>query len=66
MTLIVRYLSSRELSDNGIKAHKIKVQAARFSHVNEQLYKRSLNRQYLNCLTSQQGQYVLAELYEGI
>ena len=34
MILIVHYLSSRELLDNRIKAHKIQVTAARFSLVN--------------------------------
>ena len=60
MTLIIHYLSSGELPDNRIEAHKIQVQAARFSLINGQLYKRSLNGPYLKCLTSQQGQYVMA------
>ena len=66
MTPIVHYLSSRELLDNRIKAHKIQVQGARFSLVNGQLYKRSLDGPYLKCLTTQQGQYILAELHERI
>ena len=53
MTPIMHYLSSGELSDNRIEAHKIQVQAARFSLVNGQLCKRSLDGQYLKCLTSQ-------------
>ena len=66
LTPIIHYLSSRELSDNRIKAHKIQVQAARFFFVNRQLYKQSLDGSYLKCLTTQQGQYILAELHEGI
>ena len=62
----MRYLSSRELLDNRIEAHKNQVQASRFSLVNGQLYKRSLDELYLQCLNNQQGQYILAELYEGI
>ena len=31
-----------------------------------QLFKRSLDEPYLKCLTTEQGQYVLAELHEGI
>ena len=42
MNPIVRYLSSKELSDNRVEAHKTQVQAARFSLVNGQLYKWSL------------------------
>ena len=66
MTSIMHYLSLGEFLDNKIEAHKIQVQAARFSLMNDQLYKRSLDGLYLKCLTPQQGQYILVELYEGI
>ena len=66
MTPIVRYLSSEELLDNRVEAHKIEVLAARFLLVNSQLYKRSLDGPYLKCLTHQQGQYVLAELHDEV
>ena len=62
----MHYLSSRELPDNRVEAQKIQVKAARFSLVNGQLYKQSLDESYLKCLTPQQGMYILAELYEGI
>ena len=52
LTPIMHYLSSRELPDNRIKACKIQVHAARFSLVNGQLYKRSLDGPYLKCLTT--------------
>ena len=51
ITPIARYLSSEELPNNRVEAHKIQVQTARFSLVNGQLYKRSLGRPYLKCLT---------------
>ena len=44
MTPIVHYLSSGELPDNKITAHKIHVQAARVSLMNGQLYKRVSER----------------------
>ena len=47
MTPIVHYLSSGEFPDKRIEVHKIQVQAARFSFVNGQLYKRSLDGPYL-------------------
>ena len=53
MTPVVRYLSSGELPDNRADARKIQVQAARFSIINGQLYKRSLGGPYLKCLTQQ-------------
>ena len=52
--------------DNRIEAHKIQFQAARFSLGNEELYKQSLDGPYLKCLTTQEGQYILAKIPEGI
>ena len=58
ITLIARYLSSGELSHNRVEAHMIQVQAARFSLVNFQLYKRSLSGPYLNAsLNSKDSTY---------
>ena len=51
MTPVALYSSSWELSVNRVEAHKIQVQAARFSLINDQLYKRSLGGPYLKCLT---------------
>ena len=62
----MRYLSSGELSNNRIEAHKIQVKVARFSLMNGQLYKQSLAKPYLKCLIAQQGQNVLVEIHEGI
>ena len=53
MTHIMHYLSSGELPDNKVETHKVQVQAARFSLVNRQLYKWSLDGSYLKCLTNQ-------------
>ena len=47
-------------------AHKVRIQSARISMIDRQLYKRSLGEPYLMCLTPVQGQYVLAKLDEGI
>ena len=60
------YISTGELPTNRGKAHKIQIQSARFSLVDGQVYKWSLGRPYLKCLTPEKGQYVLAELQEGI
>ena len=60
------YIATGELPNDRGRAHKIQIQSARFSLVDGQLYKRSLGWPYLKCLTPEQGQYVLAELHEGI
>ena len=55
-----------ELPDDRSKAHKVQIQSARFSLVNGQLFKQSLDGPYLKCLSAEQGHYVLVELHEGI
>ena len=60
------YLSTRQLPTERNKAHKLQIQAARFSLIDGQLFKRSFGSLYLKCLTPEQSQYVLAELHEGI
>ena len=62
----MQYINTGELSHDINKAHKVQIQSARFSLVNEQLFKRSLDEPYLKCLTTEQGHYVLAELHERI
>ena len=62
LTPILHYLSSGELLNNRTEANKIRIQAAKFSLVNE----RSLDGSYLKCLIDQQGQYILAEIHEGL
>ena len=66
MEQIRLYIAMGELPNDRGRADKIQIQSARFSLVDGQLYKRSLGGPYLKCLTPEQGQYVLAELHEGI
>ena len=66
MDPIVQYINTGELPNERDKAHKIQIHASRFSLVNGQLFKRSLDGSYLNFLNTKHRQYVLAELYEGI
>ena len=66
MDLIRLYIATGELPDDRSMAHKVQIQSAKFSLVDGQLYKQSLGEPYLKCLTPEQGQYVLAELHEGI
>ena len=53
MDPIVQYINMGELPDKRDKAHKIQIQSARFSLVNGQLFKRSLDGPYLMCLTTE-------------
>ena len=55
MDPIVQYINIGELPNERDKAYKIQIQSARFSLVNGQLFKRSLDRPYLKYLTTEQG-----------
>ena len=60
------YIVTGELPDDRNITHKIQIQSTRFSIIDGQLYKRSPDGPYLKCLTPEEGQYVFAELHEGI
>lgn len=66
MQLIIDYLHIGEVPDDGKQTHKFRVQATRFTLINDQLYRRLFGWPYLKCLTNSEAQYVLVELHEGI
>ena len=66
MCEIENYLRTRDLPEDSKHAHKVQMQAARFTLIGDCLYKRSFEGLYLICLDSTEAQYVLAELHEGI
>ncbi|KAL6329454.1 hypothetical protein AAG906_020904 [Vitis piasezkii] len=63
---IAEYLRIGTLPGDPKQAHKVRVQAARFTLIGGHLYKRSFTGPYLRCLGHSEAQYVLAELHEGI
>ena len=63
---IIRYLRTSTLPEEPKQAHKIRVQAARFTLIGGHLYKRSFTGPYLRCLNHSEARYVLAELHEGV
>nr|CAN61262.1 hypothetical protein VITISV_005781 [Vitis vinifera] len=63
---IIRYLRTSTLPKEPKQAHKIRVQAARFTLIRGHLYKRSFTGPYLRCLNHSEALYVLAELHEEV
>nr|CAN71500.1 hypothetical protein VITISV_007955 [Vitis vinifera] len=63
---ITVYLRTCTLPRDPKQAHKVRVQAARFTIIRGHLYKRSFTGPYIRCLSHLEAQYVLAELHEGI
>ena len=66
MEVIIKYLWAGTLPKEPKQAHKIRVQAARFTLIEGHLYKRSFTGPYLRCLNHSEALYVLAELHEGV
>ena len=63
---IVKYLQTGELPEDEKQAHRLHIQAARFTLINDQLYRRTFGGPYLKYLSELEAKYVLAELHEGI
>nr|CAN74304.1 hypothetical protein VITISV_013003 [Vitis vinifera] len=63
---IAEYLRTGTSPRDPREAHKVRIQAARFTIIGGHLYKRSFTGPYLRCLSQSEAQYVLAELHEGI
>ncbi|RVW72259.1 hypothetical protein CK203_054943 [Vitis vinifera] len=61
---ITEYIRTGTLPGDPKQAHKVRVQAARFTLIGGHLYKRSFTGPYLRCLGHSEAQYVLAELHE--
>ncbi|XP_034701958.1 uncharacterized protein LOC117926776 [Vitis riparia] len=60
------YLQSGALPENPKHAHKVRVQASRFTLIEGDLYRRSFGGPYLKCLIQPDIQYVLSKLHEGV
>ena len=63
---IMKYLKTGELPENGKQTHRLRIQAACFTLINDQIYRQSFGGAYLKYLSKSEAKYVLAKLYEGI
>ncbi|KAL6319794.1 hypothetical protein AAG906_036854 [Vitis piasezkii] len=63
---IVKYLQTGELPEDEKQAHRLRIQVARFTLINDQLYRRSFGGPYLKYLSELEAKYVLAELHDGV
>ena len=63
---LVSCLKDGVLPNEKEAARKLKVQAARFVLIKDVLYKRGFSRPYLRCLDTEDADYVMREVHEGI
>lgn len=66
MSPIYTYLTNGTLSRNKPQARKLRYQSARYTVINDVLYKRGYTTPYLKCLTTEQGDYVLWEIHGDV
>ena len=65
-SLILFYLKDGRLPPNPDEAKKIKKRAARFTVLNDELYKRCFSQPYLRCIEEEEAKYVPEEVHGGI
>ena len=66
MTPIISFLQDGKLPQNTEEAKKIKKRAARFTILNDTLYKRGFSMPYLKCVDKEEARYILEEIHKGI
>ena len=66
MTPIVSFLLDRRLLQGIEEAKKIKKRAARFTILNDTLYKRDFSMPYLKCFDEDKAKYILEEIHQGV
>ena len=65
MSLIVSFLQVGHLPQDTEEARKVKKRAARFTILNDTLYKRGFSMPYLKCY-EEEAKYILEEIHEGV
>lgn len=66
MASILSFLRDGRIPTDVDEARKIKKRAARFTILNDALYKRGFSMPYLKCIEEDEAKYILEEVYEGI
>ncbi|XP_023885755.2 uncharacterized protein LOC111997856 [Quercus suber] len=66
MTPIVSFLQDGHLPQNADEVRKVKKRVARFTILNDTLYKRGFSMPYLKCVDEEEAKYILVEIHEGI
>ncbi|KAL8474758.1 hypothetical protein ACS0TY_031263 [Phlomoides rotata] len=66
ITPIIEYLTKGTHPQDLTKASRLRIHLARYTIINDQLYKRGFSLPLLKCLTKEQGRAVLQEIHSGI
>ena len=63
---ILSFLRDGRLPPNPEEARKIQKCAARFTILNDEIYKRGYSQPYLRCIEGEEAKYVLEEVHGGV
>ena len=63
---ILSFSQDGRLPPNPEEARKIQKHAARFTVLNDELYKRGYSQPYLRCIEGEEAKYVLEEVHGGV
>ena len=66
MTPIISFLQDGHFSQDIEEARKVKKRVARFTILNDTLYKRGFSIPYLKCVDKEEAKYILEEIHEGV
>ena len=66
MTPIISFLLDGHLPQDTDKARKIRKRAARFTILNDTLYKKGFSMPYLKCVDEDEAKYIFEEIHEGV
>ena len=66
MTPIISFFQDGHLPQDVEEAKKVKKRAARFTILNDTLYKRDIFMPYLKCVDEEEAKYILEEIHEGV
>lgn len=66
MTPIIKYLNTGDILEDMVKARQLQMRAARYTLIENELYKRGFGTPLLKCITPDQGQVMLKEIHAGV
>ena len=66
MTSIISFLQDEHLPQDVEEARKVKKKVARFTILNDTLYKRGFSIPYLKCVNEEEAKYILEKIHEGV
>ena len=66
MTPIMAFIQDRHLPQDTTEAKKVRKRAAKFTILNDTLYKRGFSMPYLKCIDEEEAKYILEEIHQGV